>query len=96
MKDSMKNIFVGNLSSGTTQETIRGLFAPIGTVARLRLMTHPATGLFKGFAFVWMPRAEAETAIAALDGMVVEGNTINVRLGRPQLRHAKREPRRNG
>jgi RNA recognition motif-containing protein len=88
----MKNIFIGNLDSETTPETIRGLFAPLGTVRRLRLMTHPATGLSRGFAFVWMREVEAGPAIAALDGRVVDGNAISVRLGRPQLRHSKRTP----
>src|SRR6516162_7735933 len=29
--DPMKNIFVGNLNSGTTPEAIRSLFEPLGT-----------------------------------------------------------------
>lgn len=88
----MKNIFVGNLDSATTPETIRALFAPLGTVRRFRLMTHPVTGLSKGSAFVWMRELEAGPAIAALDGAVVDGHIINVRAGRPQLRRAKRAP----
>jgi RNA recognition motif-containing protein len=90
----MKNIFIGNLDSETTPQTIQGLFAPLGTVRRLRLMTHPATGLSRGFAFVWMREVEAGPAIAALDGRVVDGNAISVRLGRPQLHPAKRAPQR--
>jgi RNA recognition motif-containing protein len=92
----MKNIFIGNLDSETTTDTIRSLFAPLGTVRRLKLMTHPATGLSRGFAFVWMREVEAGPAIAALDGRVVDGNAISVRLGRPQLRDGKGAPQRDG
>lgn len=81
----MKNIFVGNLSSGTTPEAIRSLFRPLGTVRKLKLMTDRDTGLSRGFAFVEMTEGEADHAIAALDGRIVDGQTINVREGRPRL-----------
>ena len=81
----MKNIFVGNLNSGTTPETIRSLFEPLGTVRRFKLMTDRDTGLSRGFAFVEMLGVEAEPAIAALDGRIVDGQTIMVREGRPKL-----------
>lgn len=82
----MKNIFVGNLNSGTTPETIRSLFEPLGTVRNFKLMTDRETGLSRGFAFVEMTEVEARQAIAALDGKIVDGQTINVREGRPKLR----------
>ena len=83
----MKNIFVGNLNSGTTPQTIRSLFEPFGTIRRLKLMTDRDTGMSRGFAFVEMKDAEAEPAIAALSGRVVDGQTIEVREGRPILQH---------
>lgn len=81
----MKNIFVGNLNSGTTPAAIQALFEPLGTVRKLKLMTDRHTGLSRGFAFVEMRAAEAGPAIAALDGQFVEGQTIQVREGRPRL-----------
>ncbi|HUK18730.1 MAG TPA: hypothetical protein VLW65_20055 [Bryobacteraceae bacterium] len=81
----MKNIFVGNLHSGTTPEAIRSLFEPLGTVRKLKLMTDRDTGLSRGFAFVEMAAVEAGQAIAALDGRIVDGQTISVREGRPRL-----------
>ena len=86
----MKNIFVGNLNSGTTPEAIRSLFEPHGTVRRFKLMTDRDTGLSRGFAFVEMVEVEAGPAIAALDGTIVDGQTLKVREGRSQLhRHAQ-------
>jgi cold-inducible RNA-binding protein len=82
----MKNIFVGNLNSGTTPQVIRSLFRPLGTVHRFKLMTDRDTGQSRGFAFVEMAEVEAGPAIAALDGKIVEGQTIEVREGRPRLR----------
>jgi cold-inducible RNA-binding protein len=81
----MKNIFVGNLNSGTTPEAIRSLFRPLGTVRKFKLMTDRNTGLSRGFAFVEMTEVEAGHAIAALDGRIVDGQTIKVREGRPRL-----------
>jgi cold-inducible RNA-binding protein len=84
----MKNIFVGNLNSGTTPEAIRSLFEPIGTVRKFKLMTDKETGVSRGFAFVEMPEPEAGHAIAALNGRTVDGQTIEVREGRPKLHRA--------
>lgn len=81
----MKNIFVGNLNSGTKPEVIRSLFEPMGTVRRFKLMTDRDTGASRGFAFVEMKAVEAGQAIAVLDGRVVDGQTIQVREGRPRL-----------
>lgn len=81
----MKNIFVGNLDSGTTAASVRVIFAPHGTVRTLKLMTDRETGLSRGFAFVEMADSEADLAIAALNGSVLDGRTVDVHEGRPKL-----------
>jgi len=81
----MKNIFVGNLDSGTTPESIRSLFEPHGTVRHLKLMIERHTGLSRGFAFVEMADAEGARAIGELNGRSLDGRTIDVREGRPIL-----------
>lgn len=81
----MKNIFVGNLNSNTTPDAIRSLFAPLGTVRGCKLMTDRDTGTSRGFAFVEMTEVEASQAIATLHGQIVDGQTIEVREGRPKL-----------
>jgi len=85
----MKNIFVGNLNSVTTPEAIRSLFEPLGTVHHCKLMTDPDTGLSRGFAFVEMQDADADPAIAGLDGRIVDGQPIHVREGRSKLHRAR-------
>jgi cold-inducible RNA-binding protein len=81
----MKNVFVGNLDSSTTPEAIRALFEPHGAIHNVNLMMDRHTGLSRGFAFIEMVDSEAERAITALNGRVVEGQTISVREGRPKL-----------
>ena len=88
----MRNIFVGNLDSGTTVASIRSVFETHGTVRTLKLMTDRETGLSRGFAFVEMMEAEADRAIVALNGSILDGRTVNVREGRPNL-HLAGAPR---
>jgi RNA recognition motif-containing protein len=59
----MKKIFVGNLDFAATEESIRALFEPYGTVESAKLMTDRDTGRSRGFAFVEMADADAERAI---------------------------------
>jgi cold-inducible RNA-binding protein len=81
----MKNIYVGNLSFGSTEQTIRSLFQPYGTVERVNIVTDRETGQPKGFAFVEMPNdAEAEKAMAALNGKDAGGRTLAVNEARPK------------
>jgi RNA recognition motif-containing protein len=81
----VKNIFVGNLDSGTTAASVRVVFEPHGTIQNLKLMIDRETGLSRGFAFVEMIDAEADSAIAALDGSLLDGRTVDVHEGRPRL-----------
>ena|SRR5262249_9912437 len=81
----MKNIFVGNLSFGTTEQEIRSLFEAHGTVERVSIVTDRETGQPRGFGFVEMTNdAEGERAIAAENGREVGGRTINVNEARPK------------
>ena len=88
----MKNIFVGNLNLQTTAESIRSIFEPLGTVRKVKLMLDANTGLSRGFAFIEMMDAEADKAIAALDGKTLDGWKIQVHEGRPKL-HRFASPR---
>lgn len=81
----MKNIFVGNLDFGTTEESIRQLFESYGAVDRVSLMRDRDTGQPRGFAFVEMADTEAaERAINELNGATVGGRSINVNEARPK------------
>lgn len=81
----MKNIFVGNLSFGATEQAVRSLFETYGTVDRVSIVTDRDSGQPRGFGFVEMANdAEGERAIAALNGRDLEGRTLNVNEARPR------------
>jgi RNA recognition motif-containing protein len=81
----MKNIFVGNLSFSATEESIRSLFEAYGAVERVSVVTDRDTGQPRGFGFVEMTNdAEAEKAIAALNGRELGGRDLNVNEARPK------------
>src|SRR5882724_11894780 len=81
----MKNIFVGNLSFGTTEQDIRALFEAHGSVDRVNIVTDRDTGQPRGFAFVEMTNdAEGEKAIDAVNGREVGGRALNVNEARPK------------
>jgi len=48
----MKNILVGNLSFGTTEQDIRTLFEAHGSVDRVNIVTDRDSGQPRGFGFV--------------------------------------------
>jgi len=81
----VKNIFVGNLDFAATESSIRSLFEPYGSVDRVNLVTDRETGRSRGFAFVEMTdAAQADQAIAALNGHNLGGRALNINEARPK------------
>ena len=81
----MKNIFVGNLSFGATEDAVRSVFQAYGTVDRVNLITDRDTGQARGFGFVEMSNnAEADRAIAELNGSELDGRALNVNEAHPK------------
>jgi RNA recognition motif-containing protein len=81
----VKNIFVGNLDFATTESSLRALFEPFGNIERVNLVTDRDTGRSRGFAFVEMTDpAQADQAIAALNGTNLDGRAMNVNEARPK------------
>lgn len=81
----MTNIFVGNLSFGTTEDTIRSMFESYGTVDRVNIVTDRDTGRARGFAFVEMSvDSEGTAAINGLNGRDLDGRTLNINEARPK------------
>lgn len=81
----MKNIFVGNLSFDTTEQTVRSMFEAYGAVERVSIVTDRDTGRAKGFGFVEMSsNSDADRAIAELNGRDVDGRALNVNEARPK------------
>jgi cold-inducible RNA-binding protein len=81
----MTNIFVGNLSFGATEQSIRELFETHGAVDRVSIVTDRDSGQPRGFGFVEMANnSEAQQAIAALNGTELGGRALNVNEARPK------------
>ena len=79
-----KKLFVGNLSFQTTEHDLSTLFERIGRVESVNIITDRDTGRSKGFAFVEMSDADAEKAIAQLNGTEVGGRALTVNEARPR------------
>jgi cold-inducible RNA-binding protein len=87
----MKNIFVGNLDFGATDDSVRTMFEAYGTVDRASVVTDRDSGRSKGFAFVEMPNdAEGERAIAALNGKELNGRALTINEARPKAEGGSR------
>jgi hypothetical protein len=73
-------LYVGNLSYQTTEETLREAFAADGRqVQEVAIIVDRETGRPRGFAFVTMASpADAEAAIAAMNGAMVDGRPLRV------------------
>ncbi len=73
-------LYVGNLSFQTSDSTLRAAFEQGGRkVVEIKIVTDRDTGQPRGFAFVEMSSpAEAQAAIAALNGTALDGRTIKV------------------
>ena len=87
----MKNIYVGNISFQTSEQDLDAAFSAYGQVDRVQIVKDRDTGQSRGFAFVEMANnAEADKAMAALNGADIGGRTLTVNEARP------REPRPGG
>jgi cold-inducible RNA-binding protein len=81
----VKNIFVGNLSFGVTEDAVRSLFEQYGAVERVSIVTDRDTGRAKGFGFVEMTGdAEAERDISSLNGQELDGRNLTINEARPK------------
>jgi RNA recognition motif-containing protein len=80
----MKKIYVGNLPFTATDDQLRELFTQHGSVESVNLITDRETGRPRGFGFVEMEAADADTAISALNGTSLGGRSLNVNEARPR------------
>jgi cold-inducible RNA-binding protein len=82
----VKKLYVGNLSFKATEEQVAALFSEISvTPDSLTLLRDRFTGQPRGFGFAEIGNdAEAEKAIAALNGKDFLGRALVVNEARPQ------------
>jgi cold-inducible RNA-binding protein len=80
-----RKVYVGNLGYEVTGSDLEQLFANHGTVDSATVISERDTGRSKGFGFVEMSSdAEAEAAIAALDGKEMGGRALKVNEAKPR------------
>jgi len=78
-------LYVGNLGYSTTDADLQQLFGAHGTVQSAQVINDRDTGRSKGFGFVEMnSSAEAEAAIAALNGKEHDGRALKVNEAKPK------------
>jgi RNA recognition motif-containing protein len=78
-------LYVGNLSFATTNQDLNDLFGQVGTVESANVVEDRETGRSRGFGFVEMAsQADAENAIAQLDGKEFDGRNLKVNEAKPR------------
>jgi len=85
----MTKLYVGNLPFTVTEEAVRNLFAPHGTVEKISLINDRDTGRPRGFGFVEMSNADASRAMQALNGQDFSGRPL-------KINEAQDKPRSSG
>jgi RNA recognition motif-containing protein len=81
----MMRIYVGNLPFSTNEQELRGIFEQHGTVTNASVVADRDTGRSRGFGFVEMAdAAQANAAIAALNGFSMGGRALVVNEARPR------------
>jgi RNA recognition motif-containing protein len=73
-----KKLYVGNLSYGTTDSDLQGLFGSHGTVQSAQVIMDRDTGRSKGFGFVEMDSGEQAQAAMNSDNYLSPRATITL------------------
>ncbi|KAL2486843.1 Glycine-rich RNA-binding protein 2 [Abeliophyllum distichum] len=72
-------LFIGGLSFGTDDQSLRDAFGSFGDVVEARVITDRDTGRSRGFGFVNFSTDEsANSALSAMDGQELNGRNIRV------------------
>jgi RNA recognition motif-containing protein len=87
-------IFVGNLHQRVTESDLRSAFEPHGRIASVRVVIDAGTGRSRGLGFVEMPdHRQGRAAIAAMQGVELDGLRLTVAEARPRATREVRRPR---
>ncbi len=87
-----KKLYVGGLSYGTSEATLKETFAQAGSVETAVIIIDKMTNRSKGFGFVEMSTdEEAQKAIEMFDGKELDGRTLKVNEAKPLEPRAPRQ-----
>lgn len=91
----MKKLYVGNLSYQTTETELQELFAQVGEVQSVAIITDRDTGQTRGFGFVeFVNDAEADEAIRRFNDKEVGGRNLRVNVARDRNENRDSDRRR--
>ena len=86
-----KKLYVGSISFDATEEDLRNLFASIGEVESVKIITDMYSGRSKGFGFIEMSSEEdAKKAIEQLNSTTFMERSLIVNEARPQQKRERR------
>ena len=89
------NIYVGNLSYNLKEDGLKTMFDEFGQVENVKIIMDKFSGRSKGFGFIEMPdNSEADQAIKALNGKLIEGKHIKVNQANPGGKRSKKSFRK--
>eukprot|EP00183_Erythrolobus_madagascarensis_P006236 CAMPEP_0185843874 /NCGR_PEP_ID=MMETSP1354-20130828/251_1 /TAXON_ID=708628 /ORGANISM="Erythrolobus madagascarensis, Strain CCMP3276" /LENGTH=190 /DNA_ID=CAMNT_0028543453 /DNA_START=52 /DNA_END=624 /DNA_ORIENTATION=+ len=89
--DKRLQVYVGNVSWGTTDENLEEAFSGIGEITEARIVKDRDTGRSRGFGFVtFVDESCIQKAIQMMDGEELDGRQIRVSPA------GQRAPRREG
>jgi len=89
------NIYVGNLSYNMEEDGLKAMFDGFGEVESVKIIMDRFSGKSKGFGFIEMPdNSEADQAIKALNGKLIEGKNIKVNQANPGGKRSRKSFRK--
>jgi RNA recognition motif-containing protein len=91
IKETIMNIFVGNLSKDVTDDDLQNLFSGYGNIRNVKIIRDMFSGESKGFGFLEIPgTADAQKAINDLNAKELKGKKIVVNEARPKNDNRRR------
>lgn len=86
-----KKLYVGGIPYSTTEDDLKVAFGEMGAVTSATIIIDKMTGRSKGFGFVEMANdADADKAIAEMNGKDFQGRSLTVNEARPLEERAPR------
>ncbi|MCK9345031.1 MAG: RNA-binding protein [Candidatus Pacebacteria bacterium] len=86
-----KKLYVGGIPYSSTEDDLKAAFAEMGEVTSSAIIIDKMTGRSKGFGFIEMANdADADKAIAEMNGKDFQGRTLTVNEARPLEERAPR------
>lgn len=82
------NLYIANLSYKTTEEDLKALFSPCGSIKECNVVLDPMTKESRGFAFLMFETTqEAERAVEEVNGKELNGRKLRVEKARRSRGH---------